>query len=121
MRYHRINIYNKDIRMDEKFIAERITKLRLQKNISEYKMSLELGQSKSYIQGISSGKAMPSMKQLFNICDYFEISLAEFFDDESDDPQLMHKLTTLFKQLSPEDSERIIDLMERLIELNSKN
>lgn len=106
--------------MDEKFIAERITKLRLQKNISEYRMSLELGQSKSYIQGISSGKAMPSMKQLFNICDYFEISLTEFFDAENDDPQLIHKVTSLFKQLSDEDSKRIIDLMERFVELNSK-
>ena len=49
--------------MNEKFIRERITELRIQKNISEYKMSLDLGHSKSYIQSISSGKALPSMSE----------------------------------------------------------
>ena len=46
--------------MDETFIAERITELRLARNISEYQMSRELGQSKGYIQGITSGKCLPS-------------------------------------------------------------
>ena len=36
--------------MDENFIRERLTQLRLKKNVSEYKMSLDLGHSKSYIQ-----------------------------------------------------------------------
>ena len=106
--------------MDEKFIAERITGLRIQKNISEYKMSLELGQSKSYVQGISSGKAMPSMKQFLNICDYFDISPAEFFAAEYDDPQTLHKVTSLFLQLSSKDADRIIDLMSRLVELSAE-
>lgn len=44
--------------MDEKFIAERITELRLKKDISEYQMSLDLGKSKSYIQNISSGRSL---------------------------------------------------------------
>ena len=35
--------------MDENFIRERITQLRLKKNVSEYKMSYDLGHSKSYI------------------------------------------------------------------------
>lgn len=100
--------------MNENFISTRITELRIKKNISEYKMSLELGQSKSYIQGISSGKALPSVKQLFNICDYFEISLSEFFDEETNDPQKIHRLVSLGKKLSPEDFDRIIDLMNRL-------
>jgi len=104
--------------VDDRFIGERITALRLKKDISEYRMSLELGQSKSYIQGITSGKAMPSAKQLLNICDYFEITPAEFFDDETDDPQTIHKITDLVKKLPKEDIQRIIDLMERLIELN---
>jgi len=100
--------------MDKHFIADRITALRLRKNISEYRMSLELGQSKSYIQGITSGKALPSVKQLFNLCDYFGITVSEFFDEETDDPQRIHTMITLAKQLPPEDLDRMIDLMERL-------
>ncbi len=102
--------------MDERFIAERITELRLRKNISEYRMSLELGQSRSYVQGITSGKAYPSIKQLFNICDYFGVTLAEFFDEETDDPQRMHTVLTLAKRLNAKDLDRIIDLMDRLSE-----
>ncbi len=105
--------------MDEKFIGDRITFLRMKKDISEYRMSLELGQSKSYIQGISSGKALPSMKQLLNICDYFDISPAEFFDDEMDNPQQIHEFISLLKQLTPEDANRIMDLAKRLLELYS--
>lgn len=106
--------------MDENFIANRITSLRIKKNISEYRMSLELGQSKSYVQGITSGKALPSVKQLFNIFDYFEISPSEFFDDETDDPQRIHEIITLTKQLPSEDIDRIIDLMKRIKDLNNK-
>lgn len=42
--------------MDEQFIRDRLSFLRTQKGISEYKMSLDLGHSKSYIQSISNGK-----------------------------------------------------------------
>lgn len=43
--------------MDEEFIRNRITELRLKKGISEYQLSLELGQNRGYIQAISSGRA----------------------------------------------------------------
>ena len=56
--------------MDEEFIRNRITELRLKKGASEYQMSLALGQNRSYIQGISSGRSLPSMAQFLKICDY---------------------------------------------------
>lgn len=102
--------------MDERFIAERITALRMKRNVSEYRMSLELGQSKSYIQGITSGKALPSVKQLFNLADYFDISVSEFFDESTDNPERMHEITALIKQLNDEDFDRILDLTKRLAE-----
>ncbi len=63
----------------EDFIRARITELRLQKEVSEHKMSLELGKSGSYLRSISSGAALPSFKELFNIIDYFDMSPSEFF------------------------------------------
>lgn len=45
------------------YIRNRITELRIQKDVSEYRMSLDLGQNRNYIQGITSGKALPSMAQ----------------------------------------------------------
>ena len=44
--------------MDEEFIRNRITELRLKKGISEYQLSLELGQNRGYIQAISSGRGI---------------------------------------------------------------
>ena len=64
--------------MDEEFIRYRITELRLKKGISEYQLSLELGQNRGYIQAISSDRALPSMKQFLNICEYFEITPLQF-------------------------------------------
>ena len=65
--------------MDEEFIRNRITELRLKKGVSEYQMSMDLGQNKNYVQAISSGRALPSMKQFLNICEYMEITPFQFY------------------------------------------
>ena len=41
--------------MDKNFIGERISELRLKKNVSEYQMSYDLGHSRGYVNNISSG------------------------------------------------------------------
>lgn len=51
--------------MDKLFVRDRISELRTKKRVSKYKMSLDLGHSKSYIQSISSGKALPSFPNFF--------------------------------------------------------
>ena len=56
--------------MKEEFVRERITGLRLRKGVSEYQMSYDLGHSRGYVYNISSGKALPPVKELFAICDY---------------------------------------------------
>lgn len=50
--------------MDEQFLRDRISQLRMKKGVSEYQMSLELGHSRGYIQNISSGKSLPSIDML---------------------------------------------------------
>lgn len=68
--------------MNESYVRERITELRKARGISEYRMSLDLGHSKSYIQSISSGKALPSFNEFFSICDYLKVTPMQFFDPE---------------------------------------
>ena len=65
--------------MDAEFVRERITQLRVRKDVSEYKMSYDLGHSRGYINNISSGKTLPSMTEFFAICDYFDITLAYLY------------------------------------------
>lgn len=104
--------------MDEEFIRNRITELRLKKGASEYQMSLDLGQNRSYIQAISSGRSLPSMKQFLNICDYFEITPLQFFDSEETNPQLIKKAMDGMKSLKDEDIIMLIGFINRL---KSKN
>ena len=77
--------------MDENFVKERITQLRLKKGVSEYQMSYDLGHSRGYVYNISSGKALPPLKELFAICDYFEITPQQFFDTSEQNPELIQK------------------------------
>ena len=62
--------------MEKKFIGDRITELRIKKNVSEYQMSLDLGKNKSYIQSISSGRSLPTMENFLEICEYLEVTPA---------------------------------------------
>ncbi len=98
----------------EEFIRNRITKLRMLKNISEYQMSLDLGHSKSYIQSISSGRALPSMSEFISICEYFGITPKEFFDDENSNPMLHGDIIDALNEISDSDAELILALVKRL-------
>ncbi len=102
--------------MDAVFVKERITQLRLQKGVSEYRMSYDLGHSRSYIYNISSGKSLPRLDDLFLICEYFEITPVEFFDRHITNPQLLLKTSERLKTLSERDLEMILRLVDRLNE-----
>ena len=65
----------------EQQLRERITQLRVERNVSEHRMSLELGKSGSYIRSITSGMALPSVHELMNIIRYFDMTPEAFFQD----------------------------------------
>lgn len=100
--------------MDAEYIRNRITQLRVQKGVSEYKMSYDLGHSRGYINNISSGKTLPSMTEFLAICDYFGITPIEFFDSDKINPTLLAKANHLFEQLSESDLNLVISVAERL-------
>ena len=100
--------------MDETFIRERITQLRLRKGVSEYQMSYDLGHSRGYIYNISSGKSLPPMKEFLAICDYFELTPQQFFDDGAQNPELIQKAVSGLKQLSEDDLLMLLGLINRL-------
>lgn len=100
--------------MREDFIRERITQLRIKKGVSEYQMSYDLGHSRGYVYNISSGKALPPLKEFLAICEYFEITPQEFFDEENSCPELLCKATAGFRNLDEEDQKLILSMIERL-------
>ena len=103
--------------MDLQFIRERISQLRIKKDVSEYKMSTDLGHSKSYMQSISSGRAAPSLSEFLYICECLGVTPKEFFDVDIAEPQLVQKLYNLTRNMSEADLNVLINTAERL---NSK-
>lgn len=63
----------------EEFVRTRITELRMKKNVSEHRMSLDMDRSGSYIRSITGGRALPSLRELYKIITYFGMTPAEFF------------------------------------------
>ncbi|MBQ3084523.1 MAG: helix-turn-helix transcriptional regulator [Clostridia bacterium] len=100
--------------MDLQFIRNRISVLRTKKNVSEYRMSTDLGHSKSYMQSISSGRSVPSLGEFLYICEYLGVTPKEFFDEEIKEPQLAQRLYRLTCNMSKEDLEVLINTAERL-------
>ena len=101
----------------EEFLRERICQLRINKNISEYQLSLELGHSQGYIQSITSGRVLPSMKAFFDICDYFNLTPSEFFDPDLKNPTLMHNIINDIKKLSEDDLLLLATILKRIVSL----
>lgn len=102
------------------FIRDRITELRLQKNISEYEMSLALGHSKGYIQGISSGRVLPSVTELLAICDYFGVTPREFFDEEVRYPARIAEVVDYLYELPENDLDFVVTTVRFLSEKQGK-
>ena len=101
--------------MDKNFIRERITALRLKKGISEYKMSYDMGHSKNYINNIMNNDTLPALSELLYICEYFGISVSDFFVEVVENPVLVRKVTALAKELKEEDLNAVITVMEQLL------
>ena len=101
--------------MNEEFVRNRITQLRLQKGVSEYQMSYDLGHSRGYVYNISSGKSLPPLSEFFAICDYFGITPAEFFDEKTSNPELVQKAVEGLKQLDDSDQLLILNHINRLL------
>lgn len=78
-----MDIENKAVTNYSKEFSDRLRYLRNKKNISAREMSIALGQNVNYINLIENEKRFPSLQGFFSICDYLEISVADFFNSEN--------------------------------------
>ena len=106
--------------MNEAFIRERITQLRLIAGKSEREMSLDLGHSGSYINSITSGRISPSLKEFLYICEYLHVTPETFFQDEPPVPtELSSEKTKLIQwilSLDDKDSIALLNAFKKLTE-----
>ena len=100
--------------MNETFIRQRITELRMKKGVSEYRMSTYMGRSKNYIQGITSGRSLPSLSEFLYICEYLGTTPRDFFDEDLKNPALLQETIDALKTLDDEDISLILTTIKRL-------
>ncbi|SET55680.1 helix-turn-helix domain-containing protein [Lacrimispora sphenoides] len=100
--------------MDADYIRKKITELRIKKDVSEHRMSLDLGHSRSYIHGIVTGKSLPSMTEFLYICEYLEVTPKYFFDSDGENPILISQLVEEASSLSESDLLALVYLAKRL-------
>lgn len=102
--------------MNEEFVRKRITELRIKKGVSEYQMSYDLGHSRGYIYNISSGKALPPMKEFFAICDYFGVTPEQFFSSSTQHPELIQKAIVGMMKLGESDILMLLSIINRMLQ-----
>ena len=101
--------------MNEKDIALRIAKLRMQKGVSAREMSLSIGQNPAYINSFEIGKASPSLEGFFYICDYLQVTPSQFFDLENKNPTKLDSIISDLKKLDDRQLDNIAMLIKGLI------
>ena len=98
----------------EKIIGTRVAQLRMAKGVSARDMSLSIGQGAAYIHNIENRKTMPSMRGLFFICEYLNISPKDFFDVDASDPEKLNEIVADMKSLRQEHLANIASIVRDL-------
>ena len=101
-----------NINLNKKEILNRISYYRTKRNISAYKLGLELGHSKTYFYRIESGEIQLTLDTLLEILDILQVTTTEFFCPIIDDSD--KKLLEEFNHLSTDSKQTILDLMKKL-------
>lgn len=100
--------------MDKDFIRNRITELRMKKDISERELSFALNKAGNYINNITSGKALPLMENFLDICEYFDITPFEFFYPGLDNPIISKKIYSELIRLSDNNLDKFLPVLEAM-------
>ena len=93
----------------------RLTELRMTKGVSARDMSLSLGQSESYINKIENRRTLPSFSGFLYICDYFQITPEEFFNQNAAAPDKTRELLRELEKLTPEQTGHILQIVRDII------
>lgn len=97
-------------------ILNRIAQLRIQNNITEAQLCRDIGKTPGYIASMTKNKSIPTFKTLYSICEYFGISLCQFFDEGIVYPLIINQIVDEFLKMNEEDLDtvyRVVKCMNR--------
>jgi len=87
----------------------------MKKGVSEYRMSTDMGRSKNYIQGITSGRSLPSLSEFIYMCEYLGVTPRDFFDEQLENPALLQEAIDSLRTLGDDDITLILTNIKRLL------
>lgn len=100
--------------MYEDLFYERLAKLRGIKGVSAREMSLAIGQSPGYINGLENKNGFPSMQVFFYICEYLGVTPAEFFDSSNEHPSEYREFINDINALNEKNRQNILAIIKEL-------
>ena len=98
-------------------VLKRINQLRIERNWSVYRLSVESGIPQSTITNMFNRETLPSITTLELICQAFGISMSEFFSEPTDDKQPIVRdieIIDAFRKLDDDAKRLVLDLMKEL-------
>ena len=101
-------------------IINRINELCEERGISKYRLSQLTGISQSAFSKMNRQQASLTIENIKRICDALGISLAQFFSDDQNYPDLTEdqkNLIDFWKLLSLSKREFVLDMMKKLKDL----
>ena len=104
-------------------IKQRIDELRIKKGWSLSRLALEIGVSDNTVYSwYNEKKYQPSRKTIEDICNVFNITLAEFYSNIDFDNLKAQEVVLLeaFRKANDEDKEKIIEIVKIFAKNNDK-
>ncbi|MBR2908736.1 MAG: helix-turn-helix transcriptional regulator [Clostridia bacterium] len=102
----------KNENLSKKEIIDRIGYFRNQRNMSAYKLGMELGHSKTYFYRVESGEIQLNIDSLLEILEVLQVSTTEFFCPTLSEDDFI--LLDMINGLSKENKRTIMDLIKKL-------
>ena len=104
---------NSDYNLKE-YVRTKIATIRIASGFSSRKLSTELGKSTEYINQIENGRLNPTLEFLGEFCEYFGISLSEFFDRGNGHPTRFKEMCSDLSVLNSEEVNQIACIVKTL-------
>lgn len=96
-------------------VGKRITFFRSQKNYSVNKLANLAGISQSYLRDIELGNKNPTIEIISIICDALDLTLQDFFSDDTISSIQNNEILKKFYQLNKEQQKTLLAFIDAII------
>ncbi|MDD6799793.1 MAG: helix-turn-helix transcriptional regulator [Firmicutes bacterium] len=98
-------------------ILKKINQLRINRNWSVYRLSVEAGLPQSTITNMFNRETLPSIVTLQSICNAFGITLSEFFKEEKNSDGVDYEqFERIYNELPGDIKISIFNLMKNIVD-----